>query len=70
MNPTIGIILCSQQNESVIKYSILAESKQLFSSKYKLYLPTEEELKNEIERDRIHIENQLQEQFFNYQTKI
>lgn len=69
-NPTIGIILCSQQNESVIKYSVLAESKQLFSSKYKLYLPTEEELRNEIERDRIHIENQLQEQFFNYQTKI
>lgn len=68
-NMTIGIILCSQQNESVIKYSVLAESKQLFSSKYKLYLPTEEELKNEIERDRIHIENQLQEQFFNYQTK-
>ena len=68
-NPTIGIILCSQQNESVIKYSILAESKQLFSSRYKLYLPTEEELKNEIERDRIHIENQLQEQFVKYQTK-
>jgi predicted nuclease of restriction endonuclease-like (RecB) superfamily len=69
-NPTIGIILCSQQNESVIKYSVLAESKQLFSSKYKLYLPTEEELKTEIERDRIHIENQLQEQFIKYQTKI
>jgi predicted nuclease of restriction endonuclease-like (RecB) superfamily len=69
-NPTIGIILCSQQNESVIKYSVLAESKQLFSSKYKLYLPTEEELKTEIERDRIHIENQLQEQFVKYKTKI
>lgn len=69
-NPTIGIILCSQQNESVIKYSVLAESKQLFSSKYKLYLPTEEELKNELERDRIHIENQLQEQFVKYQTKM
>lgn len=68
-NPTIGIILCSQQNESVVKYSVLAESKQLFSSKYKLYLPTEEELKTEIERDRIHIENQLQEQFVKYQTK-
>ena len=68
-NPTIGLILCSQQNESVIKYSVLAESKQLFSSKYKLYLPTEEELKTELERDRIHIENQLQEQFINYQTK-
>lgn len=67
-NPTIGIILCSQQNESVIKYSVLAESKQLFSSKYKLYLPTEEELKAELERDRIHIENQLQEQFAKYQT--
>jgi hypothetical protein len=35
----------------------------------KLYLPTEEELKNELERDRIHIENQLQEQFVNYQTQ-
>lgn len=69
-NPTIGLILCSQQNESVIKYYVLAESKQLFSSKYKLYLPTEEELKTELERDRIHIENQLQEQFVHYQTKI
>jgi len=68
-NPTIGIILCSQQSESVIKYSVLAENKQLFSSKYKLYLPTEEELKTELERDRIHIENQLQEQFVKYQTK-
>ncbi len=68
-NPTIGIILCSQQNESVVKYSILAESRQLFLSKYKLYLPTEDELKKEIERDRIHIENQLQEQFVKYQTK-
>ena len=68
-NPTIGIILCSQQSESVVKYSVLAESKQLFSSKYKRYLPTEEELKSELERDRIHIENQLQEQFVKYQTK-
>ena len=68
-NPTIGIILCSQQNESVIKYSVLADNKQLFSSKYKLYLPTEEELKNELERDRIHIENELREQMVKYQTK-
>lgn len=68
-NPTIGIILCSQQNESVIKYSVLAENKQLFSSKYKLYLPTEEELRNEIERDRIHIENQMHEQFVKYHSK-
>ncbi|WP_423128438.1 PDDEXK nuclease domain-containing protein [Gaoshiqia sp. Z1-71] len=68
-NPTIGIILCSQQNESVIKYSVLTENKQLFSSKYKLYLPTEEELKNEIERDRIHLENRLHEEFVKYYSK-
>ena len=42
-NPTIGIILCSEKNETIIKYSILKESKQLFTSKYKLYLPTEVE---------------------------
>lgn len=68
-NPTIGIILCSQQNESVIKYSVLADNKQLFSSKYKLYLPSEEELKKEIERDRIYFENELREQMIKYQTK-
>ena len=44
-NPTIGIILCSQNDKTVIEYSMLSESKQLFSSQYKLYMPTEEELK-------------------------
>ncbi|MBR6083813.1 MAG: DUF1016 family protein [Salinivirgaceae bacterium] len=44
-NPTIGIILCSQNDETVVKYSMLAESQQLFASQYKLYMPTEEELK-------------------------
>ena len=50
-NPTIGIILCSEKNETIIKYSILKESKQLFTSKYKLYLPTAEEFKKEIETE-------------------
>ena len=50
-NPTIGIILCSEKNETVVKYSVLKESKQLFTSKYKLYLPTEEEFKNELETE-------------------
>ena len=50
-NPTIGIILCSEKNETVVKYSILKNSKQLFASKYKLYLPTEQELKDELERE-------------------
>lgn len=44
-NPTIGIILCSQNDETVVKYSMLAENRQLFASQYKLYMPTEEELK-------------------------
>ena len=50
-NPTIGIILCSEKNETIIKYSILKGSKQLFTSKYKLYLPTEEEFKKELEAE-------------------
>lgn len=44
-NPTIGIILCSQNDETVVKYSMLAENRQLFASQYQLYMPTEEELK-------------------------
>lgn len=55
-NPTIGIILCADKNESMAKYSVLADSEQLFASKYKLYLPTEDELKQEIERERKSIE--------------
>jgi predicted nuclease of restriction endonuclease-like (RecB) superfamily len=52
--PTIGMILCSEKNETIVKYSVLKGSKQLFASKYKLYLPTEEELKKEIEQELIH----------------
>ncbi len=58
-NPTIGLILCSEQNESVIKYSVLKENKQLFSSRYKLYLPTEKELKTELDRERALVESEL-----------
>lgn len=53
-NPTIGIILCSERNETIVKYSVLKDSKQLFASKYQLYLPTEEELKEELERELLH----------------
>ena len=51
-NPTLGIVLCSNRNEVIVKYSILHENKQLFASKYLLYLPSEDELKKEIERER------------------
>lgn len=51
-NPTIGLILCSQKSEAVAKYSVLTESRQLFASKYLPYLPSEEELCLELERER------------------
>jgi predicted nuclease of restriction endonuclease-like (RecB) superfamily len=51
-NPTIGLILCSQKDETIVKYSVLKDSEQLFASRYLLYLPSEAELQAELERDR------------------
>lgn len=51
-NPTIRIILCADTDEDIARYSILKGNEQLFASKYKLYLPTEEELRNEIETQK------------------
>lgn len=51
-NPTIGIILCSDTDEDIARYSILKGNEQLFASKYKLYLPSEEELRAEIETQK------------------
>lgn len=48
-NPTIGIVLCSDTDEDIARYSVMHGNEQLFASKYKLYLPTEEELREEIE---------------------
>jgi predicted nuclease of restriction endonuclease-like (RecB) superfamily len=58
-NPSIGLILCSKKNETIAKYSVLNNSKQLFASKYMLFLPTEEELQREIERERRLIEGSV-----------
>ena len=55
-NPTIGLILCSEKNETMVKYTLLEDNKRIFASKYKLYLPTEEELEREISRERELIE--------------
>ncbi|MBX9880107.1 MAG: PDDEXK nuclease domain-containing protein [Candidatus Obscuribacterales bacterium] len=57
-NPTIGLILCAKKNETIAKYSVLKESKQLFASKYMLYLPTEKELALELERTSNNLERQ------------
>ncbi len=63
-NPTIGWILCAEKNEAIAKYSVLADGKQIFASKYRLVLPTEEELEQglkaieaEIEHERLDNQN-------------
>lgn len=52
-NPTIGIIFCTDKDETMVKYSVLHESEQIFASKYMTVLPTAEELKNELERNQL-----------------
>ena len=54
-NPTIGIILCTDKKDTIVKYSILNGNKNLYASKYQLYLPTEEEFINEIEKTKDNI---------------
>jgi hypothetical protein len=51
-NPTIGLILCTDKDRSLVKYSVLNESRQLFASKYRPYLPSEDELCAELDRER------------------
>ena len=51
-NPTIGIVLCSETDADIARYSILKGNEQIFATKYKLYLPTEEQLRREIERQK------------------
>ena len=55
-NPTLGIILCSQKNEAIARYSVLNDAKQIFASKYQLTLPTIDELQREMEEERKRIE--------------
>jgi predicted nuclease of restriction endonuclease-like (RecB) superfamily len=51
-NPTIGIVLCSDKDKAVVKYSVLQENQQIFATRYMLYLPTEDELQQLVENDR------------------
>jgi predicted nuclease of restriction endonuclease-like (RecB) superfamily len=57
-NPTVGILLCGSKDQSVVRYSVLNGSEQLFASKYRLVLPSEEELQLELQRDREALEAQ------------
>ena len=60
-NPTLGLILCSERNEAVAKYSQLTDSQQLLASRYRAFLPTEAELQAELQRDRAVLENGISE---------
>jgi hypothetical protein len=62
-NPTIGLILCSEKNEIMVKYTVLEDSDKIYASKYKLYIPSEEELRNELnkERELLEMERKLKE---------
>lgn len=60
-NPTLGILLCTETDKTIAKYSVLAENKQLFSTKYLPYLPTEAELAEEIEREKLVILQQMKQ---------
>jgi hypothetical protein len=51
-DPTVGIILCTQKDASVVRYSVLHENEQMFATKYKLVLPSEDELRAELDRER------------------
>lgn len=55
-NPTLGIVLCTETDEDIARYSVLHGNEQLFASKYRLYLPTEEELRAEIESQKVIFE--------------
>lgn len=62
-NPTLGIVLCTETDEDIARYSVMHGSEQLFASKYKLYLPTEEELRAEIESQKAIFQLQQEETF-------
>lgn len=57
-NPPIGIVLCAGKSDSVVKYTLSEENTQIFASKYKLYLPTEEEFKRELNLEDYHKANE------------
>ncbi len=61
-NPTIGIILCTDKNDAMVRYTLLDESKQIFASKYMVYLPTENELRQELLREKQLIELEKRDQ--------
>ncbi len=63
-NPTIGLLLCSEKDETIVKYSVLNDKSNLFANKYLLYLPKEEDLKKLVEEDRLKFELDIEQNNF------
>lgn len=59
-DPTVGIILCTHKDASMVRYSVLHGHEQLFASKYKLILPSEDELRAELDRERAQLQSEQQ----------
>jgi hypothetical protein len=59
-HPTVGIILCTHKDASVVRYSVLREKEQMFASRYKVVLPTEAELRAELERERYQLAKHME----------
>ena len=57
-NPTLGVLLCAETSQDIAKYSILNDSDQIFAAKYLTYMPTQEELRREIQRQKTEFELQ------------
>ncbi len=62
-NPTVGLILCTEKDQTIVKYSVLNENRQLFASKYRLFLPSEEELRKELELERKQVVREAQAKY-------
>ena len=61
-NLPVGLILCTDKNEAVVRYTLSSSASQVFASRYQLHLPDEEELAEEIRRERQHLEQQIPEE--------
>lgn len=61
-NPTIGLILCTEKNDAIVKYSLGDKSNQIFAKKYQFHLPTEDELKKELKREIKAIQHDIDEE--------
>lgn len=59
-NPTIGLILCTEKSDAMVKYTLGDKNKQVFASKYQFHLPTEEELEAELKREMREIKQKLE----------